>query len=242
MGLKKDNPTVFCKGFIEWELKTYQEEKIWMSYWPVMKRMLDRADELVQVFHELIEAFGYSDTLEGYPPQNQYLWLTLEHIWTSQDYCRKDVKQARNDFKELNRLQEEMIELSEQLAGALRRETELYERTGFNKADYQSITDMVELASENNYLYNSYLSKPLKSLAIQYDWKYWPSRAAIVEVISTFERAQPAPAHLDISDQVIQGRTSDIKDFVLAFDQKFDDSVGLPKDFRFSKNGFLFGG
>ena len=236
MGLNKDNPTAFCKGFIERELRSYQEKKIWMSYWTVMQRMVDRAGELGLAFNELIKAFGYSDKLEGYPPSNEWIWLTLEHIWISQDYCRADVRQARDDFKELNRLQEEIIELSDRLAGALRRQSELYEHAGFSRADYQSAIDMVEQASDGNYLYDSYLSEPLKSLSMQYDGKYWPDRADMVEAISIFENVQPAPVHTGIPDQVIRGRSSDIKDFVLAFDRKFDELNGLPTSFRFSNS------
>ena len=83
MPLPKTNPTVFCREFIKRELKEFQEKRIWMSYWPVMERMIARADELTQPFEELISKFGYTDKFEGYPPDNACLWLSLEHIWMS---------------------------------------------------------------------------------------------------------------------------------------------------------------
>lgn len=48
--LPKDNPTHFCRAYIERELNDYQGSSIWMTYWPVMHRMIDRANELKQPF------------------------------------------------------------------------------------------------------------------------------------------------------------------------------------------------
>ena len=60
-----------------------------------MERMIERADELKLPFQELVDAFGYADKFEGYPPNNAYIWLTLEHIWCSFDYRKEDVVDAR---------------------------------------------------------------------------------------------------------------------------------------------------
>ena len=95
MELRKNNPTVFCQDFITREVEDYKQALMWKSYWPVMERMVVRSNELKQPFKELIDEFGYADKLEGYPPDNTYVWLILEHIWLSIDYCRKEVVQAR---------------------------------------------------------------------------------------------------------------------------------------------------
>ncbi len=57
-----------------------------------MERMIERADELKLSFKELVDAFGYSDKFEGYPPNNAYVWLTLEHIWLSFKFSKEDAK------------------------------------------------------------------------------------------------------------------------------------------------------
>ena len=46
MTLPKDNPVKFCEAFLQRELDDYKEKQIWMSYWPVMERMIERSDEL----------------------------------------------------------------------------------------------------------------------------------------------------------------------------------------------------
>ncbi|RZQ97110.1 hypothetical protein [Vibrio vulnificus] len=236
MTLPKTNPTAFCKAFIQRELVSCQESKIWMSYWPVMGRMIERADELRLAFGELISRFGYSDKFEGFPPQNSYIWLSLEHIWMSTDFCKEEVIQTRREQKELLSLQEEIVHLASKLAATIRRQNELYETSGFIRNEYQSLVDAVEFASNDNYLYGSHLSGKIRALAGQYDLKYWPSRADVIEAIADFEDDQPKPLHSEIPQSVLDGRASDIKDFVLAFDNKFDDLNGLPDGFRFSNN------
>jgi len=235
--LPKDCPTNFCKFFIQRELDSYKgNNPIWMTYWPVMETMVKRADELKLPFEELINAFGYSDKFEGIPPENSYIWLTLEHIWFSLDFRKEDVVKARSDFKELNALKDDIVDLAMKLSSKLERQSELYESSGFSKPEYQFIDDLVEQASEGNYLFQSHVSEKLKSLTYQYDLKYWPSRADLITAIAEFEEVQPSPIHSQYPDHVINGRESDIKDFVLAFDSKFDECNGLATGFRFSHN------
>jgi len=234
MTLPKNNPQAFCKAFISRELRKNKASNIWMTRWPIMERLIERADELTIVFEEIVEKFGYSDTEEGYPPDNGYVWLILELIWTSSGFCKTEVTNARADFREFQRLQEELVALSTKLANSIRKQSELYESSGFIRHEYQSVSDMIELGCENNGLYQLHLSPKLKSLRYQYDSKYWPSRADIVQAIADFEDCQPLPKHQEYPDAVINGRASDIKDFVLAFDSKFDETNSLPNGFRFT--------
>ena len=116
MTLPKDNPTSFCKAFIQRELNSYKEDgPIWMTYWPVMERIIERANELQLPFKEIIDEFDYSDKFEGMPPDNAYVWLTLEHLWFSFDFRKDDVIKARADYKELNTLQNDIVDLASKL-------------------------------------------------------------------------------------------------------------------------------
>ena len=80
------------------------------------------------------------------------------------------------------------------------------------------------------------MSDQIRSLRYQYDLKYWPSRSDLVQSIAEFEERQPEPTHLDYPEAVLKGRSSDIKDFVIAFDAAFDEQNGLPTGFRFGNN------
>ncbi len=162
--------------------------------------------------------------------------ITLEHIWFSLDFRKEDVVMARNDFKELKALNEDIVDLAYKLSSRLARQAELYETSGFCKPEYQFIDDLIEQASEGNCLYQSHVADKIKSLTGQYDLKYWPSRADLLTAIAEFEEEQLEPKHSQYPEHVINGRESDIKDFVLAFDSKFDDHNGLATGFRFSNN------
>lgn len=236
MTLPKDNPTQFCRAYIERELRDNQERSIWMTYWPVMRRMIDRSNELKQPFAELVDKFGYSDKYEGVPPFNTYIWLVLEHIWMSIDFDKSDVGKARNEYKELLNIQTEIVDTASYLASMLRRQDELYETSGFRRSDHQFIGDLFEQASDGNYLHQTHVSPKLEALLGQYDLKYWPSRADLVEAIAIFEELQPEPVHSELPKDVIDGRSSTIKDFVLAFDKAFMNSNGLPRHFKFTNS------
>ncbi|MEY8199559.1 MAG: hypothetical protein RPS47_09990 [Colwellia sp.] len=234
MPLPQTNPTVFCKAFIERELCDFKESEIWMSCWPVMARIIERAEELDLAFKEIIKEFGYMDSSNQYLPEHAYVWLILELIWSSKDFCRSQVEEARSDYNELISLQNEVVDLSEKLASALSRQSELYETSGFQRENYQSVPKAIASASKDNGHFNLYLSPELKSLSSRYDLKYWPSRSDVVDAIGAFEAVQPKPMHFELPEPVIHGRVSDIKDFVLIFDAKFDSHNSLPEGFRFS--------
>jgi len=234
MTLPRTSPIEFCKAFIARDLAENKEKNIWMSYWPVMARLIARASELEKAFNEIIENFGYTDKRNAYLPEHSYVWLTLEHIWMSIDYRRTDVSDTRDDFNELKALKEQIVGLSEELAEALSRQEDLYETSGFHREEYQSSYDLIAQASEGNGLYEMYLSPELEALHQQFDLKYWPSRSDIVLGISDFERRQAKPYHTELPESVINGRASDIKDFVLTFDSRFDGSNGLPAGFKFT--------
>lgn len=236
MTLPKDNPTNFCKAFIQREVDSSKEKSILMTYWPVMQSMVKRANELKLPYKELVDTFGYSDKFEGISPENSYIWLTLEHIWYSLDFRKEDIVKARKELKELKALKDDIADLAFKLSSKLTRQTELYETSGFAKPEYQFIDDLFEQASARNYLYQSHVSDKIKSLTGQYDLKYWPSRAELLTAIAEFEEGQTDPGHYQYPEHVISGRESDIKDFVLAFDSRFDEKNGLPTDFRFSNN------
>jgi hypothetical protein len=41
--LPKTSPTAFCKAFIKRELASFRQKDLYVSYWPVMGRIMDRA-------------------------------------------------------------------------------------------------------------------------------------------------------------------------------------------------------
>lgn len=232
--IPKSNPTDFCADIINRELKQNKENNIWMSYWAVMQRLIDRKDELSTAFHEAIDAFGYQIGRNCLHHSELHLLHTLEHIWFSYDHSPNEIKATRHNYAELKSLHEQICTLSGQLAEALRKQDQIYEEKGFNREEYLGLMDTIELASENNGLYRMFLKPELKKLEGQYDLKYWPSCPDFVEAIGIHQSNQPSPTHSEYPDQVLSGRSSQYKDFVLTFDSGYQDNYCLPDDFKFS--------
>ncbi len=159
--LPTNSPTDFCVAFIERELEDNREKKIWMSRWPLMLRMIEQASNLERVFNELINKFGYADKLailyESERPNADAIWLILEHIWMSDDFAKEEFIQARTNRGELLKLQEDISELSCRLASMLRRQSELYELSGFRRHDYQTAVDSLVQGAGHNSLFGAYV-------------------------------------------------------------------------------------
>ncbi|MBP2699504.1 hypothetical protein [Photobacterium lucens] len=231
MNLPKTTPTEFCRAYIERDLQNFIENNKYKDRQKVMKQMLLRSDELSIMFRELVDAFGYSDKMDS-----PHLWLTFEHIWDSYELAQESIVASREMLKSIKKNTKDIIELAQKLSQALREQEELYRSSGFCKQEYQSVFDMIEQGGKDNGYYEFALSEKLRSLDGQFDLKYWPKRADIVESIALFESNLQEPEHSIIPDVVMKGRVSNIKDFVLAFDSAFDELNDLPDGFRFSNN------
>lgn len=234
MSLPKTSPQEFCTAFIARELKDYQERKIWMSAWPIMQQIIDRSGELKLVYVELVNVFGYSDRLEEDTKNSSYMGMALEHVWFSYQYAKDGVIQARKDLKKLSSLREDIEELSWKLAAIMRECADLYEKSGFIGRDFRSLVDTIKDAGSHNSLFKSEVSDELDLLDRRYEGKYWPSCIDLVEQIAIDHSQIEELSHMSFPPHVIEGRASDIKDFVLGFDDKFHQLNGLPAGFSFS--------
>lgn len=234
--LPKTSSTDFCKAFVERELITYKENKIWMSYWPIMERMIESSSELSNVYKELIDRFDYTDKFEGTHPENTYIWLILEHIWMSWDFNKETIKKTKMELNKLLEIQQKIINLSQDLAIAIKEQNQLYDCSDFIRPGFQTVLDLIELSGKTNDLYELYVSDEINKLGKQYDYRYWPSRENLVQSIADYEQGLSIPGHMFLPEDILNGKTSYIKDFVIAFDRKFDEINSLPDAFRFSNN------
>ncbi|WP_420590809.1 hypothetical protein [Bacterioplanoides sp.] len=234
--LPTSSATNFCKAFIERQLEEFKTEQIWMSSWDTMSRLIERSEEMTDAYEELIARFGFSDVRDPFANQEskEAIWLILEHIWSGHDYSLESVNQAKAELKALRQIDHKVSELSQELSAALQEQEILYEQSGFSRANYQSIPALLELAGSNNPRYSGYVSKAIKPLSGQFDLRYWPDRSEMVSAIAEFEQSLDSPTHYIFTDEVLNGRESVAKDFVISFDKSFEMGNQLPDDFRFS--------
>jgi len=188
-----------------------------------MRRIVNRCEELSVAFDEIIKMYGYSDVKSSSADQTSKVavWLILEHIWLGRSYDKDIIIQARENRKALIKTNKKVVQLAEELAEALREQDSMYETYGFSKQSYQSSINMLEQAGQKIFRYSSFVSDKVQRLYSQYDLKYWPERADLIEEIATHERNQSTPQHHELTDEVLNGRESIAKDFVISFDGFF---------------------
>lgn len=227
--IRNASPLELCEEFTRNELKDLQDKQIWMSWWPVMERMLNRPHELEPVYAEICNAFGYS--LEFNIPFR----LTMEAIWYSGKAFSPDtVVHKKAVHAELVKLHEEIPELSRKLAEAIQRQKELAEPEDFGLGEYFSFVDLISTANKNNGHYNGYLKPELESLEGQFDGKYWPDLARFIDVVGQIEANRPEPLSASLPEAVIQGRASRFKNYVLSLDDDIKNCFQIPDSFQLS--------
>ena len=151
------------------------KQKIWPSENRVIDRMLERGAELNAVYQELW------DELEAEAVERFLLiMLDVGAVWHP-EYLNA----AREAYRRQGALKTEISQLANKLAMRLRERTGLGESSGFRTNDAYHIVDLIERASESNGHFRLYLREPLSALSHQFDLKYWPSVADVVDAIAT---------------------------------------------------------
>lgn len=161
--------------------------------------------------------------------------MTLEAIWASGGLYNKDsIAHKREVQKELAQLHQDIPQLANKLCVALKRQRQLFEMEDFNPGEYANIVDLISLAGKYNGHYDGWIKEKLEGLTYQFDGKYWPKPEELIGAIGDFESSQSPPSQGYIPEDVMGGRTSHIKDFVLAFDSDLNECRQIPNSFSFS--------
>ena len=227
-----ERAATFCESFTRQELADLKQKKLWNSWHPVMERILARSDEMKPVYAEMCERLGYTI----YEPSTA-LRLVLEAIWASGKlFDQETIARKRQIQKELARLHNDITEQAYRLSELMKRQTELLETEDFSPGVFLDCVGLISRAGKNNGRFTGWLQSELESLDYRYDGKYWPSPAQMVSAIGEFEASQPLPIQGYLPGEVLAGRASHIKDFVLGFDAELKQSHQIPRTFSFSNS------
>ena len=221
----------FCEELTKKHLTYNREHKIWMSWYPIMERILSRTTEMEIVYDELCASFGHSVT-----STKPDIWLTLETIWSSgKTYNQESITHKREVQKKLIELHEKIPELAKQLSEALKLQNELLEKEGFSPDNYINIVDIMSLAGQNNGHYYGYLQEELEQLDTRYDLKYWPDVYEVVGAIAEHGSIEGLPVQRYIPKEVMRAsRAAVFKDYVLAVDSDIKNNRQITNNFNFS--------
>ncbi|MFU8158233.1 hypothetical protein ACNAQX_01605 [Pseudomonas aeruginosa] len=161
------NPQQACEAILI-EGKRYNiEHGILPSENVVADRLLARGIELRDAYGELYEK------LHPRPPALKAfldLLLSTAAFWSPEKMAQARV--ARDELADVNR---QIARKAEELAELLERRTDLNNTSGFSSETNYHVCDVIEAASEHNYLFNAWVKDRLDALRGQFDLKYWPS-------------------------------------------------------------------
>ncbi|MBS0352334.1 MAG: hypothetical protein JSR83_00290 [Proteobacteria bacterium] len=177
------NPQQLCENLLS-EGKRYNiEHRILTSENVVADRLLARGIELQDAYEEL------HDKLYAYSPAALQVFLGLV-LSTAAFWNPEKMQEARAARCDLANVNQHIAKLAAELGALLEQRSDLHNTSGFSSDTHYHVCDVIEAASQHNYLFQSYLQKKLGALRCQFDLKYWPSLGALLqELASDAEKA-----------------------------------------------------
>ncbi|HFI3862510.1 hypothetical protein [Enterobacter cloacae] len=188
-------------------LKAYRddlhEHSLRKPHWPLLDRLISRETEMMPVWENIA--------------QQRLSWqqchTLLEQIFFAGAYGTQDHNsRLKADYRRLTELNEKIAAQAAALSALLTEQGQILNRNAFSLERTTHIVDLIEMASEQNGHYRSYLRDPLDALRSQYDGKYWPSLEQILNVAA---REIPEAEFLHRSEEaIVDGRGEAVPDYL----------------------------
>jgi len=218
-------PQQACEAILI-EGKRYNiERNILPSENAVADRLLARRIELTDAYGELYER------LHSRPRALKVfldLLLSTAAFWSLEKIAQARV--LRDDLASVNR---QIARKAEELAQLLERRNHLNNTSGFSSETHYHVCDVIQAASEHNYLFNSWVKERLNALGGQFDLKYWPSLDQFVRELATdAESAGLAARDPLTAAATVASRPSRADFFKALFAAIEENSEYLPRGFK----------
>lgn len=123
---------------------------------------------------------------------------------------------ARQDRAALEAVNQRIATVAADLAGLLEKRRHLENTSGFISETSEHIVDHIDQAGSMNGWYQSRLAAPLKALAGQYDYKYWPPLDEILRALSDQAAQAQVVATDSMTEAATNGQNPSNKDFFWA--------------------------
>jgi len=227
--LQPTNSLKICENLLL-ESKRYNiEHHILPSENAVVDRLLRRGIELRDAYEELHEK------LHAHPQALQVflgLVLSTAAFWNPEKM--QAARAARSDLANVN---QQIARNAAELALLLEQRSDLHDTSGFSSDTHYHVCNVIEAASQHNYLFRSYVQEKLGALHGQFDLKYWPSLGEFVQELAT----DAEKAVMEASDPLTAAATSGtrpskadfFKALFVAIEENRAESYGqLPSDFK----------
>lgn len=147
------------------------------------------------------------------------------------------IKELRAAEREVEALNQRISELALSLAELLRTREELAERSSFNAYEDCHVLDWIFRASEDNYLFESYVHDPLRTLRGQFGLKYWPRPACVANAIAQYALEAVVDPYDQVTKEAIKSPKASPVDYFRALFAAIDEAIedpphDLPSGFR----------
>lgn len=170
-------PKQICEAILQEEKRYNYEHDILYGECAVADRLLARGVELQDAYVEL------HDKLHGRPPALQvFLGVILSTVASWNPEKNQEVRSARDD---LIRINQQIAQRAAELAGLLEERSNLHDTSGFSSSTHYHVCQVIESASQHNYLFQSYVRDRLRSIRSQFDLKYWPSLGQCLDELAS---------------------------------------------------------
>lgn len=232
------------ESFLRVRRQSNEAQAIWPSENVVIDRLLEVGSEMEPAYSELLSTLpvGSRD-----PAMNIDRWcLVMDAILGEAAVAPPEkIKAVREAIKESSALTADIQKAAANLSTLLRQRTRILEKSGIQKepADHNPI-DLFESAariatsgeshSHTHSLFKSWVQPELDRLQHQFDYKYWPRMADMIEALADAQEGADIYPGDEPTKEAVASRKASVRDFMRSLDTCISQLALHQADIEFS--------
>jgi len=194
----------------------------------IADRLLNRGFELRDAYEEMHHKLHMHS-----PALQVFLGLVLS---TAAHWNPEKMQEARAQRSDLANVNQQIARKAAELAVLLEQRSDLHDSSGFSSDTHYHVCNVIEGASQQNYLFQSYVQEKLEAIRRQFDLKYWPSLSEFMKALaSDAESAVTEPTDALTAAATASARPSKADFFKALFTSIDENSASygqLPRGFK----------
>lgn len=227
------NHLVTCEAILRAEIAYNTTNKILPSVNKVAERLLSRGSELDEAYFEInaklaTTQIGLCLFFDGL--------LNTTAFWSPEELAI-----ARDTRSRLNDLNNEIAKKALELTLLLEKRSTLNGQEGFYTDTYYNVLEVMEVAAQDNPLYEFHVGDKVRTLRGQYDLKYWPSLGQLVRVVANDASKAVVEASNPLTAAGTASKRPSQADFFRTWFKRIEHDRRqnlLPRDFELSDSAY----
>ena len=216
-----------CESILQGEIAYNSENEILPSESEIAERLLANSLSMKCVYVEV-----YDKLQADYSKISCLLrsFLSVAAFWSPGK--NESARAARIEIGDTNR---KIARLATELSGLIDRRTELHDSSGFSSNTHYHVCDVIDAAATKVPEFHSYVSDHLKSLAAEFDLKYWPSLSDFMRALSVDALEADVVATDSITESATRSTRTSKADYFRALLTMIEENVTATNEgFRLS--------